>query len=509
MRRFASLTAVLLGWSLPAWGVEFAVAPIVQHPVDDSITVAWTLRAPVAGLTLAWGAGGALDQTVVIPADELRTEVTLNGLVAGVEYRYELRDASGPVAPGGSFWAVDEPGTPFRFLLFGDTRNRHDVHAQIVERMAAVEGARFAVQTGDLVATGGDEAQWDTYFGIEHPLMRSVPVYPVIGNHDEYDDRALNLTDRFVLPTNSPAPEEYYSFEWGNLHVTVLDGHTRNSLPWIECIALGLYLDDCFSPAQMAWLEADLRAAAADPEIDHLIVAVHIGPYSSKEDRSGNAQMRELMPLFEETGVSLIVSGHDHYYERGESANGIPYIITGGGGAPLYAISDPSRDPHTVAMNRMVEHFIVVDVDGRELSATVVDIDGNTFDRVSVAAIAECSTDSDCDATPLPDCEAPLVARARCSVGSRCIARCVDPADVQPDADVDAAPDAALPDAEDDASGVLPLPDAGDGSGGGGAQPAAAADDSAACAAGSAGAGDGIALLALGAWLAARRRSRL
>ncbi len=72
------------------------------------------------------------------------------------------------------------------------------------------------------------------------------------------------------------------------------------------------------------------------------------------------------MPLFKTHGVTMVISGHDHYYEHGLSNNGIPYVITGGGGAPLYAIAKPSPlFPHKVIYNKVIYHYLVMEIDGK------------------------------------------------------------------------------------------------------------------------------------------------
>jgi hypothetical protein len=40
---------------------------------------------------------------------------------------------------------------------------------------------------------------------------------------------------------------------------------------------------------------------------------------------------RAFVPLFERYGVQLVVSGHDHDYQRSKSINGVTYVVTGAG----------------------------------------------------------------------------------------------------------------------------------------------------------------------------------
>ena len=53
--------------------------------------------------------------------------------------------------------------------------------------------------------------------------------------------------------------------------------------------------------------------------------------------------MRALPSSASRSCVTAIFSGHDHYYERGFSESGIPYVITGGGGATLEKVTEAFR----------------------------------------------------------------------------------------------------------------------------------------------------------------------
>ena len=74
--------------------------------------------------------------------------------------------------------------------------------------------------------------------------------------------------------------------------------------------------------------------------------------------------------LFAEFKVDAVFSGHEHYYER-RTVDGIFYIITGGGGAPIYDKEEYGG----------FNHFVLVTVDGDKMSAEVVDINGKVRDK--------------------------------------------------------------------------------------------------------------------------------
>src|SRR5437764_176360 len=76
-----------------------------------------------------------------------------------------------------------QAAAPFRFAVYGDTRDGHDVHRQVVAQLIRSNPA-FVLQTGDLVARGTDASLWRIYDDITAEMRRKIPVYPARGNHD-------------------------------------------------------------------------------------------------------------------------------------------------------------------------------------------------------------------------------------------------------------------------------------------------------------------------------------
>ncbi len=434
--------------AVPKPDATLILGPFLQQPTADGIRIGVEFDEPTT-VTVVFGVGESLDQELTTAGRATRHELLLTELAPDTDYTYEIRVGEEIVSGPWSFRTAPEGASPLSFLVFGDSRSRSDVHAQVVDAMRAEPDIGFYVQTGDLVSDGGVLDQWYDYFAIEQPMMARTPIYPVIGNHDEDEGDATNYVDVFMNPDHAPeAPELYYSFDYGNVHGVVLDSHVH-SMEWFECLPTrDLMIDGCFDEGQERWLQADLGAAAVDPEIDHIVLFIHIGPYSSKENRSGNHQMRELLDWFHAMGVTAIISGHDHYYERGAAHNGIPYVITGGGGAPLYEVGEPSEAPHEVAYNESVEHYRRVDVDGVLMTVSARGIDGRIIDEFEIDTTPECEADTDCEAGDFaPDC---AIWSASCSVGSRCVAVCEEEPTDDPDAGSDASPSDAGPGQESD-----------------------------------------------------------
>jgi hypothetical protein len=115
---------------------------------------------------------------------------------------------------------------------------------------------------------------------------------------------------------------------------------------------------------QRAWLEADLRAADAARAI---VVVTHDGPYA-RGTHGGNQQaVRDYVPILVRHRATLVISGHDHIYQRG-AQDGLPYLVSGGGGAPLYRLRCGVRGrPRCARPDGMVagmaeHHYAIVSV---------------------------------------------------------------------------------------------------------------------------------------------------
>jgi regulation of enolase protein 1 (concanavalin A-like superfamily) len=92
--------------------------------------------------------------------------------------------------------------------------------------------------------------------------------------------------------------------------------------------------------------------------------------------------------LFERYGVDLVLAGHEHDYERTvpirESSNpsdrAVTYIVSGGGGAPLY----PAGTDTWTAFSASIHSFVKVTVDACRLTTTAIGTDGVPFDSSSI-----------------------------------------------------------------------------------------------------------------------------
>ncbi len=273
-----------------------------------------------------WGRGGEY-RSAAHDAFGTHHVIKLGALDPGTVYHYRVRvrptvsaDASGSGeldAGDASFHTPPDGGRPLRFAVYGDVRSGHDVHAALNQTLAD-EQPDLAILTGDLVDRGSDEGDWARFFEIAGPLLRSLAIFPAIGNH-EYASRGKGLVafmQYFRWPLARPDDEPpWYSFDIGSTHFVALDSNSYKS------------------PRQLSWLDRDLREARRRGA-RAIFVYAHEGPASSGMHGDNAICVRDYVPLMERYRVSMFFGGHDHDYERGRVGT-LDYVVTGGGGAEL------------------------------------------------------------------------------------------------------------------------------------------------------------------------------
>jgi tartrate-resistant acid phosphatase type 5 len=153
------------------------------------------------------------------------------------------------------------------------------------------------------------------YTGIYGPGAASNRFFPALGNHDQYAAQGQAYFDYFVLPGN----ERYYDFTWGMVHFFCVNSTDS------EPDGVGR------SSAQAAWLQERLARSTSAWQV----VYFHLPPYSS----GYHGSVDWMRWPFAGWGADVVLSGHDHLYERLE-VDGIPYVINGLGGGPIYPFMD-------------------------------------------------------------------------------------------------------------------------------------------------------------------------
>jgi hypothetical protein len=252
--------------------------------------------------------------------------------------------------------------------------------------------------------TGTDAEYQKAVFAMYPDTLRTSPLWPTLGNHDAGSANSGTESgvyyDVFTLPTRGQAgglpsgTEAYYAFDYANIHFICLDSHDT---------------DRSKDGAMAQWLRADLESTTQE----WIVCFFHHPPYTKgthdsddPKDSSGRMiQMRQnLLPILEEGGVDLVLTGHSHNYERshlldrsyGFSTNTLPsQFINKGDGRPdgdgpyrkppgtephkgaVYVVAGSSGQTESGSLNHPVMFLslkklgsLVLDVEGPELKAT-------------------------------------------------------------------------------------------------------------------------------------------
>jgi 3',5'-cyclic AMP phosphodiesterase CpdA len=178
----------------------------------------------------------------------------------------------------------------------------------------------MVIHTGDAINTPGNQRQWSAFLEMTGPTRK---LYLAPGNHDIKGPRSVSTYLKHF-------PNLYYSFSGEDTLFVLLN----TELPGEESTVGG---------EQFEWLKGEL-----EKPFQNKFVFLHepLFPVVSNHGLDRHREERDrLHRLFLETGVRLVVSGHDHIYDRSDRS-GITYVIAGatGGVLPLFARDgDPFR----------------------------------------------------------------------------------------------------------------------------------------------------------------------
>lgn len=308
-------------------------APRLSTGPDPSreVAVSWETDGPVEApaCELLGPEGPAhLVAAVSRAVDGTRTvyhHAWLRGLAPGTTYRYRPRQR-GAGGRAGCFTTAPSSG-PVRLTAFGDQGTGPEA-AVSTARVAALE-PQLHLHLGDLcyadptgTGRGGppDQSIWDAWSTLATSQAARAPWVAIAGNHEMEPGHGPQGYDglhaRLVLPGNGVrgAPHTWW-LRLGGLAIVGLDGNDWSS----EHLANR----DWTGGAQEGWLADVLATLDADPDVTHVVVAVHGCPFSANAGHGSDLGLRErLVPLVDAHDVALVLSGHNHAYERTHALRG-------------------------------------------------------------------------------------------------------------------------------------------------------------------------------------------
>ncbi|MGQ9679137.1 MAG: metallophosphoesterase [bacterium] len=334
----------------------FRVGPYLQNLTDSSVTVLWRSATAVVGV-VEFGFDTSYQFRIAELEPDTMHRVTLDALRPDTVYHYRVLSGA-DTSNDAIFSTPVGRDKPFRFIVYGDNRTDSASHHSVINRMLQIlQPPQLLFNVGDLTENG-TTPEYYTFFNIERNILSRCVLFPALGNHDiRTPDNWFNF---FSLPGN----QRWFTVRYGNAAFHIVDCYSE------------------FTPGsvQYNWLLAELQADSANPALRHIFVILHEPPWTTTVGHGSNLVVRQyLCPLFERFRVTIVFHGHIHAYEH-SLVNGVHYIITGGGGAPLHSRWD-SAQTWTVYREATYE-FCVVDVRGDSVISYGVRPDGSVFDSL-------------------------------------------------------------------------------------------------------------------------------
>ncbi len=295
--------------------------PYLQMATPSSIVIRWRTSLMTNSQVLYGSSPDYLTQEAFNPTATTEHEVLVSGLSPGTKYYYSVGMA-GELLSGADadhyFITPPVSGTPkpARIWVVGDSGTANADAAAVRDAYSAFTGnvpTDLWLMLGDNAYPDGTDSEYQAaVFDMYQDLLRTTALWSTLGNHDGHTADSKTESgpyyDIFTLPRNGEAgglasgTEAYYSFDYGNIHFICLDSYET---------------DRSTGGAMVTWLQYDLAATLQD----WIIAFWHHPPYtrgSHNSDRETELiEMREnVLPILEDAGVDLVLSGHSHSYER-------------------------------------------------------------------------------------------------------------------------------------------------------------------------------------------------
>jgi len=246
-----------------------------------------------------------------------------------------------------------------RFAVIGDTGSGTEKQRNVGDMMVkyrALFPFEFVLMMGDNLYGGEAPQDFEKKFSEPYKALldNKVKFYATLGNHDlplqvNYENFNMN-------------GKEYYRFKKGNVAFYSLNSN---------------YMDK----KQVKWLEDELAKDTSEWKICFF----HHPPYSSAKKHGSDDQLREVVePIFIKYRVNVVLTGHDHVYERIKPQKGIYYFVSGAGGK-LRSGDVSETSPLIEKSYDRDMHFMLFEVAGDQMYFQAISRTGETIDSGLIA----------------------------------------------------------------------------------------------------------------------------
>ena len=364
-------------------------------------------NGPLNGLTITWSNNGATDSIAwgyTTSYEKGHFSGTKRaGYSSGISFfkyafptvtanatiYYKLYDSNGHTwTTQKTYTTAPDPNlNVYSFAALGDCRD-YPATLTTISNLVSARKPAITLFNGDLTLTGTSASQYNTFFTACANFLQNNLVYHAEGNHDSYNTSLFsNLWD---IPVTNGS-NLYYSVRYGNTLFITLN----------TC--------DPSNATQLTWLQNTLSSAAADPTIVWKIVSLHHAFFTVGNHAGDmNSYRSTIWKAFDDHGVDIVFTGHDHNYQRSKPVNlnvsstspvaqygsgagqGRCEVVSGGAGAGLYT-QGSTADAWAINLFNSTYNYVFCDVNGCKISLKAYDqnnaiIDSVTFNKTGVQA---------------------------------------------------------------------------------------------------------------------------
>ncbi|MCX6132759.1 MAG: metallophosphoesterase [Ignavibacteriales bacterium] len=281
--------------------------------------------------------------------------IKISSLSPNTRYHYRVV-YNGSKSGDASFQTAPNPGTPFRFAWMADFRTGVTVHDTIARRVREAHPV-MSLYGGDLAINAKYGSLKEQFFRPEElALIAEVPFFNTPGNHERWTQNTRAFTQ---APESPSEVQEYYSFDYGDMHVLVLN----NEIPYYEGSLQYRFAEHDLSSATKAWK----------------VVINHRPGYCAGGHGEDSLMMKMSENVFVPNHVNVVFNGHSHFFQH-NLVDGVHHMVIGSVGAPLYNLGTA---PYVVKAAKEYNYGII-DVTPSSFDLMVYNDKGMPLDTLSL-----------------------------------------------------------------------------------------------------------------------------
>lgn len=350
--------------------------PWLQNLDANGVTIIWTTNKPaVPGVNITFPDGKVLlvrnSHDGIVDGGGVLHKVRIDGLEPGNSYKYAIHSVQVMkyqaykvyygdtlIKKAESFKTLPSKSDMVKFLVVNDVHNNSGKMASYFKN-GNIPEKDFCIFNGDMVdflqsteeLFSGFLDSAVTYFA------KTKPFYYVRGNHETRGYQAREVKNYFDYKDG----KFYYSFDYGQIHFTILD--CGEDKPDNNKNYFGLADYDRYRDEELEWLKSEVKSEAFR-NAKKRIVIVHMPILKEQKQNYGMKYLSDYFgPLLHTAGVNLMISAHTHrnaYYESGKTGFNYPLLVNSN------------------------NSFVEVVVDDKEIKAVVKDITGKQLAEYTI-----------------------------------------------------------------------------------------------------------------------------